>query len=98
MVEVEVVSETNVGLVYQTLGSRLGVDFDYFYRLTSNAVIYPLLPFSNQTLAGNYGKIENQGVDLSINWNDKVGDFDYNVGFNMSTLRNRIKDLGGRSR
>ncbi len=93
----EVVSETNVGFAYSALNSRLNVDFDYFYRLTSNAVISPLLPFSTQTLAGNYGKISNQGVDLSINWSDKVGDFSYTAGFNMSTLRNRVKDLGGPS-
>ena len=93
----EVVSETNVGFAYSALNSRLNVDFDYFYRLTSNAVISPLLPFSTQTLAGNYGKISNQGVDLSINWSDKVSDFSYTAGFNMSTLRNRVKDLGGPS-
>lgn len=91
----EVVSETNVGFAYQALNSRLNVDFDYFYRETTNAVISPLLPFENKTLAGNYGEIENQGIDLTIDWNDRVGDFAYNVGFNMSTLRNRVKELGG---
>ncbi len=92
----EVVSETNVGIDYQALNSRLSLGLDYFYRQTDNAVISPRLPFSNNTLAGNYGKIENQGIDLTLNWNDKLSkDFSYSVGFNMSTLRNRVKDLGG---
>ncbi len=91
----EVVNETNVGFTFNTLANRLSFDFDYFYRLTNNAVISPLLPFSNSSLAGNYGKIENQGIDFSVNWSDRVGDFAYNVGANVSTLRNRVKELNG---
>lgn len=94
----ELVDETNVGLNFSTLKNRLNVDLDYFYRLTKRAVISPRLPFSNDVLAGNYGKILNQGVDLSATWNDKVGkDFRYSVGVNLSFLKNKVKDLGGMS-
>ena len=89
----EKVAETNVGLSYSTLGSRLTADIDWFYRLTSNAVISPLIPFTTTSLAGNYGKILNSGFDVSLNWNDRVGDFNYYVGFNFSTLYNRVRSL-----
>ncbi len=92
----EKVAETNVGLSYSTLGSRLTADIDWFYRLTSNAVISPLIPFTTTSLAGNYGKILNSGFDVSLNWNDRVGDFNYYVGFNFSTLYNRVRSLDGR--
>lgn len=92
----EVVDETNVGLNFSTFKNRLNVDMDYFYRMTTRAVISPQLPFSNDVLAGNYGKILNQGFDLSANWNDKIGkDFKYSVGVNLSFLKNKVKDLGG---
>ena len=73
-------------------------ELDYFYRLTKRAVISPRLPFSNDVLAGNYGKILNSGFDLSLNWNDNIGrDFKYNLGVNLSYLKNKVKDLGGLS-
>ena len=94
----EVVEEWNAGFNFITLGNRLNVDVDYFHRMTNNAVISPLLPFSTQTLAGNYGKILNEGFDISLSWNDKLNkDFAYHVGVNMSTLRNRVKELSGHS-
>lgn len=92
----EVVNEANVGVNFATLNNRLNVDVDYFYRLTTDAVISPRLPLSNSTLARNCGEIENSGVDLQINWNDKIGnDFKYFVGFNMSYLHNEVKELNG---
>ncbi len=91
----EVVEETNVGFDMNLLNSRLGIEADYYHRMTKHAVISPRLPFENTTLAGNYGKILNQGVDLSINWNDKVGDFKYHIGANLGFLWNEVKDLDG---
>ena len=76
----------------------MNIDVDYYHRMTNNAVIAPLLPFSTTTLAGNYGKILNSGIDVSVDWNDRIGkDFSYNIGVNISTLRNRVKDLNGNS-
>lgn len=94
----EVVREWNLGFNLITLNNRLNIDVDYFHRMTDNAVISPQLPFSTDVLAGNYGKILNTGFDISLNWTDKVGkDFSYNIGVNLSTLRNRVKDLSGNS-
>lgn len=92
----ELVDEVNLGFNMATFRSRLNIDFDYFHRLTKNAVISPRLPFSNDTLAGNYGKILNQGIDLSLTWNDRLGrDFKYHAGANLSFLSNKVKSLGG---
>jgi hypothetical protein len=56
------------------------------------------LPFSNDVLAGNYGKILNEGFDVSLNWNDRIGkDFKYSIGANLSFLWNTVKDLGGKT-
>lgn len=94
----ELVEEINAGFNLSTLQSRLNIDADYFHRMTNHAVISPRLPFSNDVLAGNYGKILNEGFDLSLNWNDRIGkDFKYNIGANLSFLWNEVKDLGGKS-
>lgn len=93
----EKVSETNVGVTYATLQNRLSLDVDWFYRLTTDAVISAALPFSTTTLAGNYGKILNTGFDITVNWADKVGDFNYYVAANVGTLHNEVKSLSGLS-
>lgn len=94
----EVVDEINVGFNLSTLQNRLNIDADYFHRMTKHAVISPRLSFDNKTLAGNYGKILNQGFDFSATWNDRIGkDFKYHVGTNLSVLNNKVKDLGGAS-
>lgn len=90
----EVVNETNVGLNFATLNNRLSGDIDWYYRKTENAVISPTIPMQNTTIAGNYATILNTGVDLSLNWADKLSkDFSYNVGFNIGYLHNEVKSL-----
>lgn len=82
----EVVNETNVGLNFATLNNRLSGDIDWYYRKTENAVISPTIPMQNTTIAGNYATILNTGVDLSLNWADKLSkDFSYNVGLTLVT-------------
>ena len=92
----EVVNETNVGLSLATLRNRLSADIDWYYRMTENAVISPMIPMTTNTIAGNYGEVLNSGIDLSLNWNDKINkDFSYNIGFNLGWLHNEVKSLKG---
>ena len=85
-----------MGVNFSTLKNRLNADIDWYYRLTDNAVISPKLPMSGELLAGNNGQILNTGIDLSLNWNDKIGqDFNYNIGVNLSYLHNEVKSLKG---
>ncbi len=94
----ELVDEINVGFNMSVLQNRLNIDADYFHRMTRHAVISPRLPFSNDVLAGNYGKILNEGFDVGLNWNDRIGkDFKYTIGANLSFLKNTVKDLGGKT-
>ena len=92
----EVVNETNVGLSLATLRNRLSADIDWYYRMTENAVISPMIPMTTNTIAGNFGEVLNSGIDLSLNWNDKINkDFSYNIGFNLGWLHNDVKSLKG---
>lgn len=92
----ERVEEANIGFNLATLGSRLNIDVDYFHRMTKNAVVSPQIAFDNRTLAGNYGRVLNHGVDVSATWNDRIGaSFKYHVGTNFSYIHNEVKALGG---
>lgn len=92
----EVVEETNIGLDFATLNSRLSGELDYFTRTTNNAVLRKIVPLTTATVLANIGSIRNSGFELTLNWTDRIGkDFNYNVGFNISTLKNEVLDLGG---
>lgn len=92
----EVVEETNVGLTSIFLNDRLNVDVDYFIRDTENAVIPVNIPTVGGTVRRNVGVIRNSGLELGLNWSDQIAnDFRYSVGFNVSTLKNEVRDLFG---
>ena len=43
----------------------------------------------------NVGNVENRGWDLSLNWQDRVSEFDYGIKFNLSDVKNEVAYLGG---
>lgn len=92
----EVVNELNIGFDAAFLDSRLGVEADYYHRLTENAVINAPLPMGAGSLLGNNGEILNSGLELSVDWTDKIGkNFSYSIGANITTLKNKVKNLNG---
>jgi TonB-linked SusC/RagA family outer membrane protein len=92
----EVVKEFNIGVDMAFLDRRLNAEFDYFHRLTDNAVISTPLPMGAGSILDNSGQILNSGLEFSLNWSDKIGkDFKYHASLNLSTLNNEVKDLKG---
>lgn len=52
-------------------------------------------PMWNGQMWENVGKMRAIGWELSINWEDRKGDFDYGIGLNLSSVKNKaIKLLG----
>jgi TonB-linked SusC/RagA family outer membrane protein len=92
----ELTEETNIGLSSKLLDNRLGVEADYYIRDTKNAAIKVRIPAVGGDVMKNVGVIRNQGFELALNWDDKISkDFTYNVGVNLSTLKNEVRDLYG---
>ena len=95
----EVVNEFDAGFDFAFLSSRLSGNIDYYNRTTSNVVFYaPIASGGGATeLLANNGKVRNQGVELTLGWADKVGsDFSYNIGFNLTTIANKVVELEGK--
>ncbi|MGL4780708.1 MAG: SusC/RagA family TonB-linked outer membrane protein [Bacteroidales bacterium] len=90
----EVVEEINAGIEATFLANRLRLEADYYSRTTHDAVVACPMPITGEMVNGNYGKIRNSGFELNLNWSDNIGkDFSYNVGFNMTTLKNEVLSL-----
>tara|TARA_Y100000815_G_scaffold261535_1_gene273996 strand:+ start:2161 stop:4473 length:2313 start_codon:yes stop_codon:yes gene_type:complete len=85
----ELIEEKNFGIDLNTLSDRLSLTADYYIRDTKDAILPITIPVINITLGQNAGTIRNKGLEVSLGWNDNIGDdFTYNVGFNFNTIKN----------
>jgi TonB-linked SusC/RagA family outer membrane protein len=92
----EKTEETNIGLSANFLQNRLSLETDYYIRDTKNAAINVNIPAVGGTVMRNVGVIRNTGFELAVNWEDDIRqNFRYNIGFNVSTLKNEVRDLFG---
>lgn len=91
----ETTDNINVGIDYGFFNNRLSGSVNYYINQTNDLLIYrelaPSAGLTNPIL--NVGKMRNSGFELEINYSDSKGGFEYNAGFNLSTLKNKIKDL-----
>lgn len=88
----------NVGVDLGLLDNRLNVTFDWYKKITDDI----LLALEEPSILGivapmqNAGKMENKGWEITMNWRDQIGEnFSYNVGFNLSDVKNKVTDLRG---
>ena len=94
----ETTESSNIGLDASFLNNRLIFSFEYYNKDTKDMLLAAPMPiymgYVNNTYE-NIGAANNRGVEMNIEWRDKIGDFDYNVSANMSTIRNRMISLNG---
>ncbi|WP_162996675.1 TonB-dependent receptor [Mucilaginibacter celer] len=80
-----------------TLFNNLSVTFDIYKKLTKGMLQDVQLPsyagFSGQP-SDNVGDMENKGVELSLNYSNKIGGLSYSVGGNISYNKNTVVSLG----
>jgi TonB-linked SusC/RagA family outer membrane protein len=92
----ETTEEKNIGLDL-TLFNRLSITADYYRRRTRDILLQldiPLIigltkPYQNA------GVVDNIGWELGVNYKGNVNAFNYNIGFNLSDVRNTVKDMRG---
>ena len=90
----------NIGVDLQLFANRLGLSADWFKKNNRDAILKPIYPTSLGTSSTadlpyvNMGEIENKGWELSVNWNDRIGEVKYRAQFNISDSKNKVLDLG----
>ena len=97
----ETVEDYNIGIDAAFLQSRLRVTADWF-RKTSHDMLMKkdnllLLgyPMWNGQMWENVGEMRATGWELGLNWQDNIGDFNYGVGLNLSSVKNKAITLNG---
>ena len=86
--------EFNVGFVAAFLDGRLTAGADYFNEVRKDIVASQSA--SLQAIHGgfitvdNIGSVQNYGVDGYIRWSDKVDQFSYDLGMNVTWSKNKL--------
>jgi len=88
----ETTEQTDLGFDARFLHNRLGFSFDWYNKETKDWLVNAptLASYGTGSPIINGGSVRNRGIEVAINWNDRVGDFRYGVSVNMSTNKNEV--------
>jgi len=86
----------NVGIDFTALNGRLYGNIDGFIRNTKDMLMYVSPPAHvgyRHAIVANAGNTRNQGIEVSLEYRDRAGDFDYSVSGNISFIKNELTKL-----
>ena len=92
----ETTTQTNVGVDITMLRNRLSVIMDYYYKYTTDMLMYVDIPLGAAPVGNivrNEGEMSNKGFELSINSRNLTGNFIWNTDFNISFNKNKLEKL-----
>jgi TonB-linked SusC/RagA family outer membrane protein len=88
----ETTSDLNVGLDLGFFNNRVKLTVDVFKKTTTD--LFQRFQIFGIDYLYNSGKLENKGVELSLNTVNFKGDFNWNTNFNISFIKNKILEMG----
>jgi TonB-linked SusC/RagA family outer membrane protein len=92
----ETTTTSNVGFDFGLLGSKLYGSVDYFVKNTTDILRSLQVPnfvgISGPTV--NQGKMKNTGWELILGHENQIGQFHYNVKFNIDAYKNTLESYG----
>lgn len=95
----EIIETTNIGVDFGFFNNRLSGNFEYYWKYNNEMLSALQLPsqIGINVPNMNIGKLKTWGWDFNINWRDKIKDFSYQVGFNISDSKNELLQYDGAS-
>lgn len=91
----ETIDIYNFGVDFAALKNRLSGTFDYFIKNNGNmfyAEEYPTI-LGTGAPSINGAHVRTKGWELALNWKDKIGNVNYNVGFTLSDNKTEVVSL-----
>jgi len=95
----ESTTQIDVGLELGLWNDKLTAELDYYRRETKDILVGLPTPGhmgngSFVTVITNAATVLNRGFELTLSWNDNIGDIKYKIGGVASTVKNQVLDLG----
>jgi len=93
----ETASKINLGVDAGFFRDRLHAYVDFFWEdrqdiLVSNASTLPAVTSLPASYV-NEGRVKNRGYEVTLNWEDRIGDFRYSISPNFAFARNKVIEM-----
>jgi len=93
----------NFGIDLALFENRIYSTIDLYNKTTTDLLLYEPVPWwaasgfllEESGQPTNAGEISNKGIDFSLNYKNTIGDFSYNIGGNISLIKNEVIALNG---
>jgi len=91
----ETSEQVDAGIDARFLRDRLTFTFDWYRKVTKDLLVQiaPLPEIGVSSTYVNAGSVLNTGLEFEVGWKDHVGDFQYSINANLSTLKNEVLSL-----
>ena len=89
----ETAEQTNIGIDTRFFNNRLSFNADWFVKNTKDLIVSGITPSTvvgNTASPVNAGNIQNKGLEFELGWQDSIGDFNYGIRGNLSTIKNKV--------
>jgi TonB-linked SusC/RagA family outer membrane protein len=93
----EQATQLDIGIDLAFLNNRLTVVADYYHKRTDNLLFTKAVPMSSgyTTITGNYGSIENKGIELGVSAKILTGTVKWEASGNITFNSNKVLALDG---
>lgn len=87
----------NLGVDLNMFSNKLVASAEYYIKTNKDLLVAIPISAAFGRQDGNpwfnTGNIENRGVELSFQWRENIGDFNYGIISNLTTIKNAVKYL-----
>ena len=90
-------TQFDIGTDMSLWDGKVNITFDFYNKISNDILLGKPLPYTSGFFLptdANIGTMLNRGIELSINYNNKLGNLKYSVGGNLTTVHNEVLDLG----
>jgi TonB-linked SusC/RagA family outer membrane protein len=93
----EKTAQTDIGLEFAVLNSRLSGEIDVYQKKTSDLLLNVNVPAttSYQSYLKNLGNMDNKGIEVTLNSKNIDGAFKWTTSLNFAYNKNKVGDIGG---
>ena len=84
--------QVDVGMDLRMLNERLTFSVDWYNKNTHDLLTSTTAPANTgaETVYVNAGLVNNHGTEFELGWKDTIGDFNYGISGNLSTVHNKV--------
>jgi TonB-linked SusC/RagA family outer membrane protein len=90
---------SDIGIEVRAFNNRLNAEFDYYDKKTRDILVQLTPPLyygygSFQRVYFNAADVQNRGIELNLGWKHKVGNWNYGINAQFTTVHNEVLEMG----